>query len=249
MAEDRWGQDVHPLVFNKEGALMDGEHRLSAQVQTKTTQYWYVMRNAPDEWRANINVGAGRSVADELALRGHVNAMLMGSVGRWCYMLERGEVANSRFTVANDEILDMIERHPDIEHSTAMGQHARRAIMRPDPTPMGASHWWIAQVNGHAEADHFINRFVAGQEGAGSPVAALARRLATAKIDNENPDVRIQIGAIVRAWNADVQGKYTQRFALKSKTGEFKLEDVLLREHTKDEDVTVELPDEGQEAS
>jgi len=246
MTEGRWSQDVHPLVFNRESFLMDGEHRLTAQVESKTTQYWYVMRNAPDEYRATINVGQGRSASDELALRGYKNSMLLGSVARWAYKLERGEISNSRFNVANDEVLEMVSEHPDLEHSTEMGSYARNAIMRPDPTPMGAAHWWIAQTNGHAEADHFIGRFVHSQEGAGSPITALSRRLASAKIDGEALDPRIQIAAIIKTWNADVEGKYVQRFSLRTRSGEFRLEDVLLRSTPKDADVEVDLPEMPQ---
>jgi len=254
MKEGRWRQNVAPLVFNDKNELMDGEHRLSAQVQSKTTQYWYVMRNAPEEYRGTIDVGAPRSIADELKLLGYQNSTYLGSVARWCYLLERGEAGTARFHVSNDEMLDMVDRHKDVEHSMEMGLYARSAPGKPDATPMGAAHWWIAQTNGHAEADMFIGRYVNNVEPPGSPLRALNNRLTRAKVDHESYGVEIYIAAIIKCWNQDVGKKYVQRTALRSKTGEYILEEVKVRESSQEEDVVYEMPqlpviedDEGDE--
>ena len=64
----------------------------------------------------------------------------------------------------------------------------------------------------------------------GSPIKALLHRFNMARQDGVHIPTRELIAAVVRAWNYDVKGKFVQKMAVRSVTGQFKLQKVLKRE-------------------
>ena len=243
MAEKKWGtttgvRSVHacvaPIIFDWDGNLIDGQHRLYAQVQSKTAQYWYVLRNADPRAQLVIDGGTARSASDALKFAGYANYTQLSSIARWAWLLEQGLTNSGKIKVANDEVVDMVDRHPDLEHSAAIASYANgtNGIYRPllKTTWVGAAHWWIAQYNSHMEADLFIERFVhPNKEVDGSALLALMNRFGSAEQNDEHIPHHIQIAMVVRCWNLDVLGKYVQKMPAKTRNGEFRLDPVSVR--------------------
>jgi len=253
MGEKLWGApgakqgfraSAAPLVYDWDGNLIDGQHRLHAQVKSRSTQYWYILRDVPPETQQIIDTGIARSASDALKFAGYGNYIILASVARWAWMLEQGVTSSGRVKVANDEVVDMVNRHPDLVHSAAMGSYVRGAGFVPvNPTPIGAAHWWIAQHSGHDEAAIFMERLAHMQrEEEGSAILALLKRFSQAREKNEHIQTRIQIAMIVKAWNLDVERAYVHRLPSRSRTGEYPLPEVLKRVESQ-EDTFGPLPD------
>jgi hypothetical protein len=272
MGEKLWGAQgakqgfkasAAPIIFDWDENLIDGQHRLHGQVKSRTTQYWYVLRDVPPETQQIIDTGIARSAADALKFAGFQNYIILASVARWAWMLEQGVTSSGRVKVANDEIVDMVLRHPDLAHSAAMGSYVRSAGFVPvHPTPIGAAHWWIAQHNGHDEAAIFMERMAhMNREENGSAILALLRRFSQAREKNEHIRTRVQIAMIVKAWNLDVERTFVHKLPSRSRTGEYPLPEVLVRTESQedtfgplpgtevDEDSLVEQTIEEPEAS
>ena len=242
MKEKNWGAedakqgfraDSGPIVFDWDGNLVNGQHRLLAQVASKTTQYYYVLRDVPPSTQRNIDNLIMRKAADELHAGGHKNYIILSSVARWAWLLERGHTADSKVKVSAPEIVAMVDKHPDLHHSTDAATRSRNGWVVKGcigPTPIGAAHWWIAQHNDHAEADMFVDRMVnVNGEREGSAINALLNRLGSAKARNERLHTRTEITMIIRAWNLDVERGYVSRLATKNKSGEYELPEVAKR--------------------
>lgn len=242
MTEKQWGSaDAKQgyragpafICFDWNGYLLDGQHRLHAQVASKTTQYWYVLRDVPPSTQHQIDTGITRTAGDALKFEGYQNYIILASVARWGWLLEMGMSGSKKIKVSSDEILDVVRQHPDLEHSAEMGAYSRsgyfqQAIM---PSPMGAAHWWIAQHNDHAEADLFVDRFVhSHREVDGSAILALMQAFDSAKKNQKYIQPRVQIAMIVKAWNLDVERKFVKTISSKTRSGEFQLPEVLKRE-------------------
>jgi hypothetical protein len=247
MSEKKWGTPIGVrgirsclagLIYDWEGNLIDGQHRLHAQVRSKTTQYWFVIRDADPAAQLIIDSGTPRSASDALKFAGYSNYAMLSSIARWAWLLEQGQMYNGKINVTNDEIVDMVNRHPDLTHSAAMAQYATgtngvyKLLLK--PTYVGASHWWIAQhqsaENSHAEVDLWVERFVhPNKEVDGSSIIALMNRFTTAEHNNEAMSPRIQIAMMVKAWNLDATGAYTQKMPARLRSGEFPLPQVLDR--------------------
>lgn len=233
MSEKMWGECSQSMVFDWNGHLINGFHRALAQIESKTTQEWLVYRGMNPDSKQFIDTGIPRNVSDQLKDDGFVNYILLGTVGRWCYKLQVGELGNSRFQVSTEEIRLLVQEHPDLEHSAeyaSMGSNG--AMYRLRPTSLGAAHWWIAQSNGHREADAFMDRVINQADPVGSPVRALVQRFARGETGptKERINIHTQITMYVRAWNFDVMGKTVRTIAKGSRSGEFELPEVLVRE-------------------
>lgn len=246
MKNKLWGMCTDPMVFDWDGNMIDGQHRCLAQVLTKTSREWLVYRNVPPETQKNINTGIPRAPYDQLRFQGYANSVILASVARWGYLLELGQAGTGTFKVSSEEIVDMVSRHPDLEHSAQMGSYSRTGFVEMTPSPVGAAHWWIAQHNDHAEADMFIDRFVhMNREPDGSAILALMKRFSEARRQRIHVQTRQQIAMVIKTWNYDVQRKYVSKLNMYSKSGETKIQRVLHREISQ----TVETPLEDTPSS
>lgn len=70
MAEGRWLRTTTPVKFDTRGALVDGQHRLWAVVESGTAVEFLVARDVNPEERFVQDVGRKRSVRDILAIEG-----------------------------------------------------------------------------------------------------------------------------------------------------------------------------------
>jgi hypothetical protein len=68
MADDNWLDCVDPIVFNVEGRLVNGQHRLKAIIQSGTTQYFYVRYNFPKNAMLNMDTQGPRTAVDNAHL-------------------------------------------------------------------------------------------------------------------------------------------------------------------------------------
>jgi hypothetical protein len=70
MLKNRWMFTASGIVFNEEGQLIDGEHRLRAVVESGATVPILVMRNASAAVRKVIDTNRPRSIPDILRITG-----------------------------------------------------------------------------------------------------------------------------------------------------------------------------------
>ena len=71
MSQGLWEEDNgETLTIDKEGNLLDGQHRLTAMVKSGESLYFWVARGAEPEVKNTIDTGKARSVTDIFALNG-----------------------------------------------------------------------------------------------------------------------------------------------------------------------------------
>lgn len=64
MRNGRWGLNGATIVIDEHGNLIDGQHRLSAVVESGTTQRFVVVRNVSEDSYETIDQGMKRTLAD-----------------------------------------------------------------------------------------------------------------------------------------------------------------------------------------
>ena len=232
MKEGRWNFCTAPIVFGADGRLLDGQHRLHAQLKAGVPMEWIVVREVPEDAQTTIDTGIPRSLSDVLSFKGERNSQLLGATARIIRHVEKGTISRGRYTTSNEEVLDTLESHQDIRHSVDIVIHRRLKSMTPIyPSVLAAAHWLIMQVNGVEEADSFITRVMTLHgEQEGSPVLALARRANEIKRQQMRVNFRDALALVIKAWNYDAENKKANKLALYSKTGEFVMPEVKKRE-------------------
>lgn len=227
MRENRWTACPAPISFDEEGNLLDGQHRLTAQVKAGKDITWVVMRDLPTEVQQTIDTGAPRSLSDLMAVKGVSGSRTTGAVARLCLQIESGRIhSQARDRVASSiEIMEFYEKNPEIEISTQVASHVvKTGILNTAPSPLGAAHWWIAKHVGMSEATEFLERLGAlTHEEDGSPVIALVKRLNDINRKGIRVEPRWVIYMVVKCWNYDVKGMKIYKINAMTRDGEYKL--------------------------
>lgn len=129
----RW-QVAPPIIFDGQGRVIDGQHRLAAVVRSGRTVESYVIRGADEEDYKVIDSGIPRKAGD--LLRDMPNSSHLGAVARimlnWdagnrhgCF-LRGGGHGGTIWT--NRDVRDYVLSHPDIHTYVRKGMDAYRKI-------------------------------------------------------------------------------------------------------------------------
>lgn len=225
MKSGAWGVDGNPIRIDREGVLLDGQHRLRGVVESGTTQTMILISGLEPEAMTSIDTGASRTLGDllKLALPDVKDENKIGGLSRVLFIRSLGEgipgsfntsgsatAADSRIT--NATIIDFYARQRIvIDRLYKVGEQTRRAR----PTWKGFSARTISVVRAEleaidfADADYFFERI---KDGAGldvdHPIMALIRYGdRTALSRDTKPGAVIWAGMLIKAWNAYREGR------------------------------------------
>jgi hypothetical protein len=202
MEQGDWGPCEAAICFDTNDNLINGQHRLMAQVQSQTTQLWIVMRNMSPESFLTMDSGANRSTTDALQLRGESNAAMLAATARLCMMSRTDAITKNKtpqFT--SPEIVAFIDSNPEIHDSVAVGLRYRTQI-EAAPRVIAVAHWLIVQRSGVRLADWFIRRLARRtNEGENSPILTLDSRLRQIRRKNERVTSGVMLTLFIKTWN------------------------------------------------
>jgi hypothetical protein len=204
MEEGRWALNGQTIKIGKTGRLLDGQHRLTASVKSNKPFVGIIVRGLDEAVFDTFDVGNKRSFADILSDMGEINTALLAGAIRQVWQLENGFVQARTVSPSVNELLDTLERHPEIRASVNYGNNFRKLG---SPSQLAALHYCFRRAD-RQNADEFIERLVHGDNlERGSPVLALRDTLIE---DRNNPKRRIgvaeRVAITIKAWNHFLAG-------------------------------------------
>jgi hypothetical protein len=110
MRAERWMTNGQPIIFNVEGQLIDGRHRLSAVLLAGVEVPMLVVRGVAQEAFATMDSGRSRTIADVLSIQGHKNTNVLAASARAVWNYCAG--VNLRYQVPRAVLLQLVENHP-----------------------------------------------------------------------------------------------------------------------------------------
>jgi hypothetical protein len=221
MEQGAW-QDNHPqpIVFDDQGNLIDGQHRLLAVVETGVTVWMWVFRGAPSETQETIDTGKSRTLEHQLKVKGEKNVVALAAVLRGVFNYEANDHSLERKTVkglSNRQALAILnDRGEYMRDLTAWSRsyHEQIPSMRSVFTKKNNAmlRHALLEAAPQEEVDNFF-ALLRGEDAPGhsQPVKALRHRLeklaaqrgrAKGLRTNENPIYAYAI----KAWNAYLSG-------------------------------------------
>lgn len=225
MKRGRWPWNGVPITFDRDGVLIEGQHRLHAVIESGVTIRFTVIRGMPPEIQESYDLGIARTGGDALSLRGYTTPNYVASTARRIWeWLDSGPSWNFCATASNisiQDILDLVEGDESIVLAARYAAgHAKH--IRAIPSIMGLAYWVFSGIDiEDAEAFFLDLGNPAGLEGS-SPVLTLRNRFLSDAIrfsghsrHGHPSDEEDQMALFCYAWNAFRDHRPLTRFTVR----------------------------------
>lgn len=212
MERGQWRLNGEPLIFDADGARLNGEHRLRAVVKSGVPIVTAVVSGVKNETFTTMDTGAPRGRKDIQHIVGHANSTIRSAVLMWLFAYDRGvhgSVSNLHAAargslLTNDEMLAYDAMQGDaLADGAAFAQAMKKRLQLLRPSVVGAVYCLAQQSTLPTEVgEEFWNSLqtLAGLPD-GSPILTLHRALANAKTSRDRPPRDWEIQMVVRAFN------------------------------------------------
>lgn len=214
MVEGNWHFLADTIRFSEEGRLMDGQHRLSAVVESGTAQ-WFPIINLPEEVRPGIDTGSARTLGELLHYGNHVHGRILAAIVRRVLVFRNGTQSSSggRYLPTHTEGVKFVQENEALLRTSAEKAYAlHKGGLPVAPSSVGAAYFLCAKVN-QEEADVFFDRLITGMGlTPGDPVAAYRSRAIKYMERNRvriTPDDAFRFAIV--AWNHVRNGNKVER--------------------------------------
>jgi len=157
MENGRWKwKNGSTIVFNENGLLDDGQHRLHAVIESGQTVRMIVVRGADEGAQDTIDTGIGRKFQDVLKLRGELNYITLATAVRSIHMWQRGDrLFHGQKAPSNPQLLQTLSDYPWIRDVTTLLN--RVSVNSHLPTTVSAALYFaLVQIDAE-DADFFFN--------------------------------------------------------------------------------------------
>lgn len=208
MRNGEWGITGEPIKFDWDGAMIDGQHRLLAIIESGVSIVSDVRLGLDPAVFINMDTGQKRCASHFLTIAGETNTAMLGAALGNVLSYQRGyyrRLGMGKYT--HNEIASALVQHPTIRDSVSFG---RATTMLLPPGLGTALHYLATRVN-KDKADLFWKQL---ETGAGltltSPVYLLRERLSAdrAMASKRGRARSVELSALViKSFNSFVEGK------------------------------------------
>ncbi len=209
IARGAWKINGECVVFDTDGVLIDGQHRLHAIAQSGRTVPVLVVYGVEPEAFATFDQGKKRSGADVLStdreFRDHAGTTAAALA--WMARKEQGQLhlASPAAPVPNDEILNRVRQHPGLVESVHRAHGELRSRLVP-PGMTAFLDYVLTRIDPEAGAQ-FLSRVCAGFDVASdSWEARLRKRLEDFAGQRTALAQRDILALILKAFNGSYRG-------------------------------------------
>lgn len=212
MRAGRWKESGQPIHFDENRQLMNGQHRLRAVVESGKTIKEWVAYGFPRELFAVLDTGLRRTPGQVASMAGYKDANLLAASAVWMARYDSRKMhQNVRFRLSNQEVLDLMAKHPALVESIPWG---RKVSKFRAPSMWVALHYILAKKD-RTLADAFFDSLATGQNmRPEDPTYVLRERLisnAAARFPIAPEDLFYMA---VRTWNALREGRTVKKMAI-----------------------------------
>jgi hypothetical protein len=209
LSNGEWKLNGEAIKIATSGAILDGQHRLLAIVQTGIPMTTLVIRGLESDTQETMDGGSPRTAADALKLRGEANFTTLAAVAKKiCTYNAAGlrAATGTSFTITTAEILAAADSTPGIRDT------ARYANNIAAGTGMTASIvgllFHIFSAIDADDATFFFDRFHDGEMLAkGNPIYELRRTLENVKSVRGEKSQTFIAAVTIKAWNKFREGE------------------------------------------
>lgn len=213
MRGSQWATSGDTIRFSVSDKLIDGQHRLSAIVNSGRSYKMVVVRGLPDEAFKTIDIGKKRSRADVLHMAGFVNTVALAGALRLYLLFKRSKFKNiypSVFRggyITNTDILNIAEETPDMAKAVTTVYSDYRYVGRLMGICPAICLFYIFSKRDPKLAIEYYNALNSGINlGEDSVIRSVREKLINNLLSPKKLDVGNKISLVIRSWNFLRQG-------------------------------------------
>lgn len=200
------------IKFDWDGRLIDGQHRCLAVVAAGRAVPVVVVRGLDPDAQYVIDTGKRRNASEALQFAGYQNTFALAGAARIAILWGEGRLRVTTSSgewnrrVSNVEIVEWVEKNPDIHESVSIGIRTSRSSPLV-PSVAGFAAFRLRQIDVDETASFFDDIAQMRTTGVGDPIQTLLKRYQAAKDRREKLNVPQHLFFIFRAWNARRRGE------------------------------------------
>lgn len=225
MRAGKWVFHGDAIRVREDGALLDGQHRLQAIIDSDTTQEFILVEGLPDEAMMVVDRGRSRSVADYLRIQGVSNnpghlAGVLVEIYRWQNGYQVApQGGGTRPTL--QEAMEILEAFPQAVDETDNVRKLRHRLAMSFPISVWTAFKMITDTIDRKDSIWFHHHFASGEAlEQGSPLNALRRViLHWHNQQARTRDPRPYRAVMIKAWNAYRMGQTVQSLSFRVREG------------------------------
>lgn len=215
MLDGRWQMNGEPIIIGASGELLDGQHRLHAVIQSGCSIECVVVSGVEKSAFATIDTGRSRSGRDILGLSGRSCATSISATARFLMEIERHQLGAMRIRISPAQLLDFVEKHPEIERFYELGllRHGERSIVK---SSLLAALWCAVRDEWRPKCEKFIENVKLGENLPMNDPAMQLRNAFIIKSKSTSYTRNAEIGLVIKSWNLFATGQRVKVMVFKS---------------------------------
>lgn len=208
MCKGEWRINGEPIIKSRNGNLLDGQHRLTAVVESGITIKSWIVFGVDEECFHTIDSGRSRIAADVLGFSGYKNATTLAAAVRILDLYITGQMEKRWHEVrlSGEEYLELIKRYPSIIESVdcCAGNKQIKALMPPSVSSF--THYLFGMISQTAR-DYFFSHLADGADlPKYHPILALRDRLISNRASKGKLSQLDLCAIVIKAWNSYRRG-------------------------------------------
>ncbi len=211
-----WTFDGQPIRFSEAGGLLDGQHRLTAIVESDSTQKFLVVTGINSEAFAVMDTGKNRSGGDVFSINGVKNPNSCAAATKIILLHHNGRNSTrgglkGRVKPSNTDLINYFNEHKDIEQLVADSNNLYLSFQKILSLSVIAGYKYLMAERDVVASEDFWRKVCTGlglEEG--SPIIALRNKLMQDKMSKASLPATEKKAIIFKAWNAYRKGEKVQ---------------------------------------
>jgi hypothetical protein len=208
MTNGWWRQTGESIVFDQDGRLVQGQHRIHAVIRSGVAIEFVVVCGVDSVAQDVMDTGARRSLGDQLARRGEKNCNALASAVLLTKTWDENGKPHANSGVSHVELLQWFMDHQEIRDSVTVVYTFARKMGYPSGLA-AAVHYQMSRLS-PLDADEFWDVFGTGKPAVNSqPILLLRERMIkdlSARDRGQTLKPVYRAALTIRSWNAWVTG-------------------------------------------
>jgi len=203
MQNGEWELNGEAIKIDREGFVLDGQHRLHAVVESGITIPTFLIEGLPPSTQETMDTGKARSLRDILQIRGERDSINLAAISRRVFIYKRHglrQATVASYPTTNKEVLRFLDENPWVRELPAPAKRVGRQAKLP-ASVTGLLMVAFQEVD-QDDADYFFSRLEDGTNlGTNHPILVLRSVLSQLHGARGATNQTYLSAITIKAWN------------------------------------------------